>query len=316
MIEAFDGKEVLVIGDVILDEYIFGDVERISPEAPVPVLRQTKRELRLGGAANVAANCASLGASSYLFSIVGIDDEAEEIEELCKKFNINTCLRENINKQTPLKTRFVCNRQQILRVDKEGPSSDNDKVWKKNCKKYIYPELLGCIKQVDLVIVSDYNKGCINSELMRLLKNNSKFVVVDPKPENIEMYKGVNLVTPNKKEAIDILGIKKTSLNKNDLIRLSSIFESDVLVTLGEEGMIYYTKGKEPIYFPAVAQEVYDVTGAGDTVISIVGLGISLGMDIKEVCELSNKAAAQVIEKFGTTIVEKGRLQWSNSRKE
>jgi len=303
MLPKFSGLKVLVVGDVILDEYIYGNVERISPEAPVPVLVQNKDELRLGGAANVAANCAALGALTTLFSITGIDKEAEILEEMCEENNIHPLFLKRPEQHTPRKTRFVAGNHQMLRVDKESKVKMKEEELK-------LLKFLPSVEQADVVIVSDYNKGCISKKLMDWLKGYHSCIVVDPKPVNAALYGGVKLVTPNKKEAAEILGIPTDALNDKYIEFLSFKLGSNVLVTLGEDGMKYCDSGSHPVSFPAVAQEVFDVTGAGDTVISVVGLAIASGMEMKVACELANKAAAQVVAKFGTATVNPETLEF------
>lgn len=308
----FSKVKVLVVGDVILDEYVYGKVERISPEAPVPILRKDNSEVRLGGAANVAANCVALGAETKLFSIIGKDEDAELLKELCKEKNIYNLFCENEEINTPRKTRFVSDGQQILRVDKESKGKFLKEIPK-------IKSFLCHLDEVDVVIVSDYNKGCVNAMLMDFLKENYKTIVVDPKPANLEFYSGVSLVTPNRKEAIEMIGESVEDLRDEHIESLAILLKSPVLVTLGEDGIKYCDyflkssfaldstneNGPSKIKrFSAVAQEVFDVTGAGDTVLAVVGLGMATNMDINSICKLVNKAAAQVVVKFGTATVD------------
>jgi len=303
MLPKFTDLKVLVVGDAILDEYVYGKVERISPEAPVPVLAQDRNELKLGGAANVAANCAALGASTTLFSITGIDKAATTLEQMCEQKKIHPWFVKSEKIYTPRKTRFVAGNHQMLRVDKESKEVLNEKELK-------LLKLIPKVEEADVVIVSDYNKGCISEKIMDWLKSYHSRIVVDPKPVNSDLYQGVSLVTPNKKEAAEILGILPDVLDDQHIEFLGFKLGSNVLVTLGEDGMKFCECGSRPVSFPAVAQEVFDVTGAGDTVIAVVSLAIASGMEMKVACELANKAAAQVVAKFGTATVNPSTLEF------
>ena len=302
MLEKFKDVKVLVVGDVILDEYVYGKVERISPEAPVPILAQYKNEFRLGGAANVAANCASLGATTTLMSFVGADSAATIIQKMCEEKSVSTFFPGAKGRHTPRKIRYVSNGQQILRVDKESKGDIGEVAIDES-------KLIDLLKKYDVVIVSDYNKGCVNKVLMDFLKENHKLIVVDPKPVNADLYHGVKLVTPNRKEAAQILGVEVDAINNHSMEFLAFKLASDVLVTMGEDGMIYCPIDGDQISFPAVAQEIFDVTGAGDTVVAVVSLAIAVGMEMEEACRLANKAAAQVVAKFGTATVDMESLE-------
>jgi rfaE bifunctional protein kinase chain/domain len=303
MMPDFSSVKVLVVGDAILDEYVYGKVDRISPEAPVPVLTQSHNEFRLGGAANVASNCAALGSSVTLFSFCGNDSDASMIEKMCDDRGVSPIFAKNDRRHTSRKTRFVSENHQMLRVDKESSCSISVGDFNENM-------LLSIIKDVDVVIVSDYNKGSVTIEILDWLRENHDSIVVDPKPIHCDLYHGVKLITPNKKEAAKMMGVLEEDLDDHCIETLGFKFNSNVLVTLGEEGMKYCELHKSPIHFPAVAQEVFDVTGAGDTVISIVSLAIAKGMEIKVACELANRAAAQVVAKFGTATINPSTLEF------
>lgn len=300
MLEKFRNLKVFVVGDAILDEYVYGKVERISPEAPVPILHQSKNELRLGGAANVAANCVALGASTTLFSIAGDDQDAALLEQMCEDREIYPWLLKSKSRHTPRKTRFVANNHQMLRVDKETKEGWEDDIRLR--------ELLPRVESADVVIVSDYNKGCVTKGLMDWLRSYHSCIIVDPKPVHVGLYEKVKLVTPNKAEAAQMLGVEKDAMDDHGIESLVFKLGANVLVTLGEEGMKYCASGEKPIHFPAITQEVCDVTGAGDTVVSVISLAIGAGIEIKEACKLANKAAAQVVAKFGTATVDLGSL--------
>ncbi len=302
-IDNFKYRKVLVIGDVILDHYIFGSAERLSPEAPVPVVWLKSEEYLLGGASNVANNIKVMGARVLLCGIVGKDIHAEVLKKLLKKKRIDSFLIETNKKPTILKTRVIASHQQIVRVDKEDPAPIDGRIIKR-----ITEFLIKNINKFEGIIIEDYGKGLITPELLirvkEIAKKYKKVVTVDPKEDHFSFYKDLDAITPNKKEAQSGLGIKIKS--KQDLDKAGRILSEEfniksVLITLGEEGMALYEKGKLPLHIPTKALEVFDVTGAGDTVIALFTLGILSGLNSYESALLANFAAGIVVSKLGVS---------------
>ncbi len=286
ILDVFKSLKILVIGDVMLDHYLFGNVERISPEAPVPVVEAMSEEYRLGGAANVANNLASLNVNTYICGIVGDDQANKILSSKLKESNI-----ENLNiishKPTIQKTRIIASHQQLLRIDWEDktPFSDFNKI------------INNTPKNIDGIIVSDYAKGTITKELTKYLVKHYDFVAADPKPAHKEFYKNMTLITPNEKEAkgmykeedINILGKSlKQELNLKYLA-----------ITLGPKGVAFFEDSAVHTY-KSVAREVYDVTGAGDTFIATIVASLLAGAKTFEACDLANIAAGIVVSKIGS----------------
>jgi len=326
IIARFPKAKVLVIGDLILDEYIWGEVERISPEAPVPVIWAKKRSFLPGGAANVANNLKSLGAEVSLIGIVGSDNNAMILLKELKKRRINT---EGIfidkKRPTTLKTRIIAGHQQVIRCDWEETDqipiqliSDTTKFVFKNMDDF------------NAIIIEDYGKGLITSNLLNKIKpvilEKKKIITVDPKEENFHLYKDVTAITPNKKEtenAIRNIKIKDRN-NGLDIYTDRLLMDKDidlagmellkylnckgVLITLGEKGMRLFEREKKPKHIETSALEVYDVTGAGDTVISAFSLSLAVGADMLEAAEISNFAAGIVVGKIGAATVTQEEL--------
>ena len=316
IISKFSKAKILIIGDLILDEYVWGDVERISPEAPVPVVWANKSTFLPGGAANVASNIRSLGANVNIVGIVGKDERAHILLSELKKKQINTNgVFEVFNRCTSIKTRIIAGHQQIVRVDWENvasiPSSIENKIEeyiKKNISKY------------DAVIIEDYGKGLITPVLVRCAasaaKLHGKIINVDPKENHFQDYVGVTAITPNKKEAenairniklmtdniLKISTDKLESANQIDLAGkelLDFLKIEGLLMTLGEKGMRLFEQDKKPYHIDTVAQEVFDVSGAGDTVIAIFTLALAAGANMQEAAHLANFAAGIVVGKVG-----------------
>lgn len=296
----FADKKILVFGDIILDRYIFGQVERISPEAPVPVVKVDSEEMRLGGAGNVAANIDQLGAKALLLGVVGADGYADEIARLKKTGN--WVISDPAN-QTIVKTRIISQRQQIVRVDREGQIR-------------LGAAVLDRIKaavdaaEMDAIIVSDYAKGTVNAEVMSLLKARSVArsipIVVDPKPPHFDFYRGVTGITPNQKEAEAMAG-NPVAGDLDVALALKRIrrkFRTDfALITRGGKGISAAEKNRKIFHLPAFSHEVFDVTGAGDTVVAVLTLALAAGADLREAVALANAAASIVVEKIGTAQV-------------
>ncbi len=296
----FKHKKILVYGDIIFDRYIFGDVERISPEAPVPVVKVRQEDFRIGGAGNVASNIDSLGGQGILLGVVGDDIYAAELEKLKRENYLP--LRSKGN-QTLIKTRILAKRQQIVRVDREEGIVINSEEEGKIIRQIGELELDG-------IVVSDYAKGSLNRNIMEFLKSHAKNrhipLIVDPKPPNFDLYRGVTCITPNRKEAEEILG-KPLSGDKAHLSAVRSIqkrFQTKYsIITRGEDGITAAEKGKKAFTIPVYSHEVFDVTGAGDTVASVLVLALVSGASLKEALVLANAAASIAIEKIGTAQV-------------
>jgi rfaE bifunctional protein kinase chain/domain len=302
----FAEKKILVYGDIILDRYIFGQVERISPEAPVPVVKVSSEELRLGGAGNVAANIDQLGASGLLLGISGNDSFAVEISRIKKTGNLVIHDPQN---QTITKTRIISQRQQIVRVDREG---------KILLGAALMDQLREAIQgaRIDGIIVSDYAKGTVNGWAMDILKNKAATdgipVIVDPKPPHFALYRGVTGITPNLKEAEEMSG--KTIGSDADaalaLQRIRRRFRTQfTLITRGDSGITAAARGSKIFHLPAFSHEVFDVTGAGDTVVAVLTLALVSGAHLREAVALANAAASIVVEKIGTSQVSLEELK-------
>ncbi len=319
IIRNFSGKNILIVGDIILDRYIWGKVSRISPEAPVPVVEVTEENFLPGGSANVAANITSLGGKAYLVGVKGNDRAGEILVRLLDESGIITDGIFTDERPTTVKTRVIAHHQQVVRFDKESNLRLNS-IIKKKIIDYIRKMVNN--DALDAVIISDYKKGVIDMELvkeiLKLTRKKDIFVSVDPKPEHFPYYRGVSLITPNFREASEGSGIKikdEESLIKAGNKLLRSLKCDAVLITRGEEGMSLFLREdgrwktkRNYFYIPARAKKVFDVTGAGDTVIATVTLAYVAGSDILEACEISNYAAGIVVGEVGTATVTQKEL--------
>ncbi len=295
---------VLVVGDVMLDRYWFGDVTRISPEAPVPVVRVGRTEERLGGAANVARNIVAIGAHAGLLSVVGEDEAGTRIDELLKSDGIDAQLHRDPGLATTIKLRVIGRQQQLLRIDFEMQPGHEALMSK-------LADFEARLKNVDLVILSDYGKGGLKhiERMIQAARAAGKSVLVDPKGDDYSRYRGATLLTPNKSEFREVAGSWK---DENDLTERALKLRSELglealLITRSEEGMTLYRE-TGPLHVPAVAREVYDVSGAGDTVIAVLGVMLAAGAGFAEAVQLANKAAGIVVGKLGTAVVHPEEL--------
>ncbi len=310
IIEQFKDKKILVVGDVMLDKYIWGEVSRISPEAPVQVVNVLKESYAPGGAANVANNIAALGGKTFMVGIVGKDEANKILLDELQKRNINVDgIFENSNKPTIQKVRVVGRGQQLLRFDYEKKGYVDG-----NAESNILSFVEKNIESFDVIAISDYAKGVITKNLMEKLKEickeKSKVIIVDPKPKHKEFYKNVTLVTPNHTEAHEILNIEMES--EDDISvgkKLIETFNSPVLMTRGEKGMSLFELDGEITSIPTKAKEVYDVTGAGDTSVATIALSLASGANIKEAAVLANHAAGITVGKVGTSTVSIDELK-------
>ncbi len=305
-IKNFRNKRILVFGDLMLDRFVFGSVSRISPEAPVPVVEIKKENTCLGGAANVAANIRSLGGIPVPLGVLGHDFEGNCLREEFRALGSPVGgLIVDKDRPTSVKTRIIAHHQQVCRTDREDRSQISNAVQLRVAEKF-----KAALPSVDAVIVSDYAKGLISTSLLRrtlpLAKSTRKVVCVDPKMKDFSAYKPATVITPNTAEAERASGI--TVSCTRDLVRAGRkiLNESGIehlLVTRGEEGMALFESDFRVTHIPTVAQEVFDVTGAGDTVISTLALSLVSGLSILEAAILSNIAAGIVVGKLGTASV-------------
>ncbi|MGC2457677.1 MAG: D-glycero-beta-D-manno-heptose-7-phosphate kinase [Gallionellaceae bacterium] len=296
----FDGAHVLVVGDVMLDRYWFGDVERISPEAPVPVLKVGRIEERPGGAANVARNVAALGARCTLLSVVGEDEAGDCLEKLLgQQHNVTALLHRDATISTTIKLRAIARHQQLLRIDFETQPSHEVLHAKLEDFRVQLPH-------ADVVVLSDYGKGGLAhiAEMIRSARAAGKPVLVDPKGEDYARYRGATLLTPNRGEFRQVAGgweSEEELIAKAQKLRIELQLDA-LLVTRSEEGMSLFRE-HDVIHEAAHAREVFDVSGAGDTVIATLATMLASGADIKSAMHIANRAAGIVVGKLGTAVV-------------
>lgn len=305
IIEQFGNKKIVVIGDVMLDKYIWGEVSRVSPEAPVQVVKVEKESYAPGGAANVASNVASLNGVTYMIGLVG-DDQANKmlISEL-KSRQINTDgMIEDKNRPTIQKVRIIGKGQQLLRFDYE-----NSGYLDEGMEKKILDFVLKRIQNIDAIIISDYAKGVITKnlaeQLISLANEKKKIIVIDPKPKHKDFYKNATLITPNDNEACEMLNVEEK--NDSDLIKVGKTLlenlNAALILTRGEKGMAIFEKNSEITNIPTKAKEVYDIVGAGDTVVATLALALASNATLKEAATIANYAAGITVGKVGTSTV-------------
>jgi len=304
-IPAFEQASVLVVGDIMLDQYWYGPTQRISPEAPVPVVKINQEEHRPGGAANVALNIASIGGRVTLAGITGVDEAAQHLQKQLSALNINCEFDQQKNIPTITKLRVMSRNQQLIRLDFEESLSGVD-------KKSLEEKVAAQLPNHDLLLLSDYSKGTLSAvqNLIRLAKKQGKAVLVDPKGTDFERYRGATLLTPNLSEFEAVVGECKT---ENDIVNKGQalLIELDLdamLVTRSEQGMTLLRRGNEEFHLPTRAREVYDVTGAGDTVIATLALAIAAKAEYTQASALANMAAGIVVGKLGTSTVSEAEL--------
>jgi D-glycero-beta-D-manno-heptose-7-phosphate kinase len=309
VISEFKKQSILVVGDCMIDKYIWGEVRRISPEAPVPVVQVESTTERLGGAANVIQNLSALGVKPYLVSLCGKDTESARLSAMLEKLGCNISgLYKSEKRPTTIKTRILAGQQQIVRVDQElvadVTSDEHSHLWKSACE--ILPKVQG-------VIISDYAKGVISQPfigaLIKKCKSLGKFVAIDPKERHFNLYKGVSIMTPNLKEAHIALGVPYRHCSDEEIKALGwkiiTTFRLPyLLITLSERGLgLFERDGMTYTHLPTVAQKVFDVTGAGDTVISTYCAAITSHASPIEAAFLSNHAAGLTVAELGTASV-------------
>jgi D-glycero-beta-D-manno-heptose-7-phosphate kinase len=289
---------VLVVGDVMLDRYWYGDASRISPEAPVPVLLFREEEYRLGGAANVAANCAALGAKTRLLSVVGRDEAGSRLEKLLKAKRVAASLHHDARVHTTQKLRVIGRRQQLLRIDMERAPSTEQLASK-------LADFRAALGDCDVVLLSDYGKGGLEhiGVMIREARKAGKTVLVDPKGDDYSRYKGASVLTPNLAELRQVVGSWK---NEKDLAQRAQALRDRLrldalLLTRGEDGMILFAK--KMLRVSAEKREVSDVTGAGDTVIATLAVMLAAGQSLEAAVRAANRAGGIKVTKFGTAEV-------------
>jgi D-beta-D-heptose 7-phosphate kinase/D-beta-D-heptose 1-phosphate adenosyltransferase len=318
ILSAATKTRVLVVGDVMLDQFIWGGVSRISPEAPVPVVEFSRESFMPGGAANVARNLVSLATPAELFGAIGNDDAGRKLQKLLGEQHIGCAgLVKSSARHTSIKTRIVAHQQQVVRIDRETRDGLDAKL-----TSSLLAELKAKLSKADAVIVGDYGKGVVTqlllNEIKSLCRERGVWLSLDPKPVHHLDLSGLSLITPNRKEAFELAGLLDETKNENPLADknlmhvaeklLAELRPAVLLITLGEFGMLLCRRGQKPFHIPTVAQEVFDVSGAGDTVIATFTLAIAAGASPLEAAILSNHAAGIVVGKIGTATTTQAEL--------
>jgi len=309
LFESFNELNALVLGDVMLDAYYFGNVERISPEAPVPVVSVSSKDRRLGGAANVALNLKNLGAQVRVCAVVGNDRDGELLKDLFEKEGIiSSGIVTDFHRTTTIKTRIIANDQQVLRVDEEDLGEIRPET-----EAEILAYIQNHIDSLDVIVLQDYNKGLLSKSLIqktiRIANKSDIPVVVDPKKENFLNYKNVSLFKPNRKELVEGLKLegplKRHEDISNAIIALNEKINAEhIMVTLSEDGTAIL-KASDISFFPAHPRKIIDVSGAGDSVISVAALCIALSLEAVHIAALSNLAGGLVCEHVGVIPIDK-----------
>ena len=301
----FKKKNILVIGDIMLDKYSHGNMNRISPEAPVPIVDINKVTFKPGGASNVAKNLSALGMNVTLLGITGDDPELKELIKVLRHTDIKFDPVKDITIRTTLKQRIIANDQHLMRLDHEDKN--------KSCMhKELYKKITKYMKGTDIIILSDYDKGAvkpISKEIIDLANQNGIKVIIDPKGTDYSVYQNAYMVKPNELEFSTIIGKPK---NKNDMIKkgkqlMRELELESLLLTLGKNGMVLFSKDSV-LTFPTSQKDVYDVTGAGDTVISVIAASLASNKSLKKSCELANVAAGLSIQHLGTVSISKSDI--------
>jgi len=313
LLEKIARAKVLVVGDVMLDRYWYGDVERISPEAPVPVVAVKEAKELPGGAANVARNVRKLGAECALFSISGDDREADSLERLLGEEDIRCRLERDKLLNTIVKLRVISRHHHLLRIDFDCPVS-------KDARVKLLDNYLKHLPEYHAVIISDYGKGGLGyiQEMIQAARAAGRPVVVDPKGDDYSGYRGANLVTPNRKEFEQVAGRFRDNADlERRAVKLAKDLDlGGVLVTRGEEGMSLIQQDGRTLHIPARAREVFDVTGAGDTVIAAIGCAWAVGSGLEDAVHLANVAAGIVIGKLGAATASPAEIMHALSTQE
>lgn len=309
IVSRFPQLKILVLGDFMLDQFIWGRVDRISPEAPVPVVNVERESFSLGGAGNVVMNARALGAQVIPIGVIGLDWMGEKIAALLGEHNVSVAHLLQSARPTTLKTRIVAHQQQVVRVDREERSQIDSSMQSELAARFLL-----VLDQVDGVIVSDYSKGVITPELLKQVlpeaKRRKKLVCLDPKTRTFSSYSPVSVITPNQSEAAAVLGYSiATEQDLEDAgKRIRQMIDCEaLLITRGDKGMALFAGGNMTLV-PTRAREVYDVTGAGDTVIVVLALALAAGASMIDAVHLANQAAGIVVGKVGTAVVTPSEL--------
>jgi D-beta-D-heptose 7-phosphate kinase/D-beta-D-heptose 1-phosphate adenosyltransferase len=320
-IARFAGMRVLVIGDLMLDEFIWGKVSRISPEAPVPVVNVTGETYYPGGAANVARNLRGLGAQTWLLGLAGNDASGERLVALLGNAGIDTSgVQRDPSYRTTVKTRIIARNQQVVRVDREQPVALDDR---QRARAIAFVDQ--SMDHVDGIVVADYSKGLLDQALAdhicRAARDRGKVLAVDPHPHTSLVWKGATAIKPNRIEAFHAAGMQLTppiepATQDEPLLRAARALQQSwqpgsLLVTLGEQGMLLFQGDAAPYHIPTCAKEVFDVSGAGDTAIAVFTLGLISGAAPREAAELANRASGIAVGKLGTATVTPAELEAS-----
>lgn len=303
--EQFIKTKLLVVGDVMLDRYWFGDSDRISPEAPVPVVQVSKVDERLGGAANVARNVAALGANTTILGVVGADEAGNRVAELLRQSSVNSQLEIDPNVTTTVKLRVIARQQQLIRLDFEETPSQTAL----DQKLARFEKALGT---ADVLVLSDYGKGALSqvAAMIEYARAHNKVILVDPKGEDYEKYRGATVITPNRSELRQVVGrwADEADLTQRAQDLRRSLGIQALLLTRSEEGMSLFTE-QGVSHVRAVAREVFDVSGAGDTVIATLAVALAAQWPLDRAMALANRAGGIVVGKLGTATVTSEELQ-------
>jgi D-beta-D-heptose 7-phosphate kinase/D-beta-D-heptose 1-phosphate adenosyltransferase len=302
----FERIKILVVGDVMLDRYWWGTVSRISPEAPVPVVRHERSTLAAGGAANVAANIAGMRGHPLLVGLIGNDEGGRELPQVLQSAGVSTeHLIELAERPTTVKTRIVAHSQHVVRLDNEDAAQISEEQ-----ARQVERHVSDLLASAQVVVISDYAKGLLAPSLLQnIITEAGRLklpVLVDPKGIDYKRYAGATLITPNRAEAAHACGVDASDPQAVETSGERLLDQLDVaacLITLGEEGMMLFRREQPPVHLPAMAREVYDVTGAGDTVIAALSLAIGAGADLLAAARLANLAAGLAVEQVGTTVL-------------
>jgi rfaE bifunctional protein kinase chain/domain len=311
LLQNFRGKKIAVVGDLMLDRYYWGSVQRVSPEAPVPVVEVESESIRLGGAANVACNIQALGGDPVLVGLIGNDHLGHSLLDMLKERNLETRgVVVDASRPTTIKTRVIAHAQHVVRIDNES---------KADCPDNLVSRLIDAvrynIREIDGIVIEDYNKGVVTAEVIReviaVAKKYDKIVTVDPKFNNFAEYKGVTVFKPNRREVEEVLGGRLKTID--DVVSagqrlLSMLSVQNVLLTRGEQGMSLFEANGGTMHIPTMADHVQDVSGAGDTVIATLTMALAAGAGIREACVLANCAGGVVVGAVGIVPVEPSQL--------
>jgi D-glycero-beta-D-manno-heptose-7-phosphate kinase len=307
----FYGKRIAIIGDLMLDGYFWGDVSRVSPEAPVPVVEIDNEFFRFGGSANVALNILRLGGTPFPIGVIGNDSDGKTVLDLMKEANIDSRgIFIDDSRPTTTKTRVIAGTQHVVRIDRESKDYINSKL-----EEQIINLLNKEVENIDAIILQDYNKGVLTDDIISMIidlgNKHDKIISVDPKFINFKKFQDVTIFKPNKKETEDILGLRiisdeDISFAGNELLKLLNA--KYVLLTLGEKGIALFEKGNKEIRIPTKARKVADVSGAGDTVISTITYALTTGATIREAAYIANYAGGLVCEEVGIVPIEHDKL--------